>query len=598
MDVFHFEEMITPAFSTAYCSSEDPQHPFNYLFRDDIVSGWVSSPNPRYPIEAIIDMKGKFILNGIEVVSHQYMISGRVDLYGTRDEPLNDLCQWESIGFFQFNDNQRSQWRARELKRIKIDHKTVRFLRIVFQDCHPTPMNQYNQVSLISLEVQGRKDLKPRMTSYEDMINDLESAKIAAVEQENYAAAADYKEELVNIAKNEQEIRNLFQQKEVALQDERYLDVDSIIKRIMAILIPTEQEQYQSEPVQQPEEPQEYQHKYIPEQEPEPEPEQESEPENEQEQINPVADPGTFFLTEFHDDSKIIAPSQEQLIVIDTPEPEPAPPPRKKSKPPKERVPQRQVPDFSKPPPKSDDPDELSDEARAEAEPLIELFGESPIALAYSNSWSSKVNGYKKLCELVAGLKNQNDILKAIRGLTPLMRKRFNDGLKAVYCSAVEETIKMVDSISLPNNEFNIFVHQLLPLAIAKLGDSNQRINESANQFVIWCANKDKFALTEVIQFALKQPSSPNQYHILSAKLVLLKTLIEKCGFAPSGKMKLGEVMKIIVPCLESRKAELRQQAFELLVHIYPIVGSSMEKYMTNVPRLVKEQFKTAVGNE
>ena len=205
-----------PQFQCIYCSSEEPDHPFEYLFRTDIVSGWVSGPNPQYPIESVIDLKGKFILTGLEIASHQYLIPRRVDLYGTRSEILDQNCVWESIGFFTFNSNQRSQWQARELKRIKIDSCKYRYLRIAFQDCHQAPLNYYSQVSIISLEIQGRLDLKPRMTSLEDMIADITSAKQAAVDEENYGAAADYKEQLDNISEHHDEIADLFKQKDEA----------------------------------------------------------------------------------------------------------------------------------------------------------------------------------------------------------------------------------------------------------------------------------------------------------------------------------------------------------------------------------------------
>lgn len=49
--------------------------------------------------------------------------------------------------------------------------------------------------------------------------------------------------------------------------------------------------------------------------------------------------------------------------------------------------------------------------------------------------------------------------------------------------------------------------------------------------------------------------------------------------------------MKIVAPCLGSRKAEVRQNAFEILLQIYPILGDKVDKYLTNVPRLVRDEF-------
>lgn len=589
-----------PQFQCIYCSSEEPDHPFEYLFRTDIVSGWVSGPNPQYPIESVIDLKGKFILTGLEIASHQYLIPRRVDLYGTRSEILDQNCVWESIGFFTFNSNQRSQWQARELKRIKIDSCKYRYLRIAFQDCHQAPLNYYSQVSIISLEIQGRLDLKPRMTSLEDMIADITSAKQAAVDEENYGAAADYKEQLDNISEHYDEIADLFKQKDEALQNEQYLVVDSIINRILAIITPSllkESEIQNPEPDQIPEP--------IPSPTPEPI-ENDSEP--------PAHDPSSFFLTEFKDDTKVILPtegSQELVTLDDLPvtqpqEPSSPPPEPPKKKQPKKgimiqenvpttKVPQRhQVPNFSKDPPKQDDPDPLSDENRAIAEPLIQLFGESVISMAFSNGWSCKVNGFQKLCELINGLKTDKEKISAFKSMMPLIRSRFSDGLKAVYCSAVENTMNLVDSIELPSAEFGNFIHQVMPMVIQKLGDSNQRINETAHNFALWSIEKDKFAFQEVVQYALKAPAQ-NQYHLWMAKLKLVKKLIERYGIDQDGKIPSPDVMKLVVPCLESRKGEIRQQAFDILVKIHPVLGNKMDKYMRNVPRLVMDEFQKKI---
>lgn len=589
-----------PQFQCVYCSSEEENHPFQYLFRTDIVSGWVSGPNPQYPIDSVIDLKGKFILTGLEIASHQYLIPKRVDLYGTRSESLDQNCIWESIGFFTFNSNQRSQWQARELKRIKIDNCRYRFLRFSFQECHQAPPNYYSQVSIISLEIQGRPDIRPKMTSLDDMIADITNAKLAAVAEENYGAAADYKEQLDNISAHRDEISELFKQKEEALKNEQYLVVDSIINKVLSIAIPSLYDEKETEIPDQ----------FTPaESTPQNEHAPESTPESESETHS--HDPSSFFLTEFKDDTKVILPSEgsQELVTLDDLPPQPPqttlePPPPKKKQPttkgkmikeqlPKTKPPQRhQVPNFSKDPPKKDDPDPLSDENRALAEPLITLFGESVVSMAFSSSWSCKVNGFQKLCELINGLKTSKDKISAFKAMIPLIRLRFSDGLKAVYCSGVENTMQLIESIQLPSSEFSAFIHQILPLVIIKLGDSNQRIDETANNFALWSIERDKYAFQEVSQYALKQPAQ-NQYHLWLAKLKLIKVLVEKYGLDQGGKVPSADVMKIIVPCLGSRKADVRQNAFELLLQIYPIMGDKVDKYMMNVPRLVREEFNS-----
>lgn len=614
--------MTLAPFRCIYCSSEDTEHPFDFLFRNDIVSGWISGPNPQYPIDAVIDLKGNFILTGLEIASHQSMIAQRVDLYGTKNEKLDQSTVWESIGFFTFNSNQRSQWQAREIKRIKIDNNRFRYLRMNFQECYSTPPNYYYQVSIISLEIQGRIDIKPRLTTIEEMISDLQSAKQSAVDSEDYGAAADYKEQLDNISSHHDEIVDLLAKKAEALKNEQYLQVDSLIRQIMHLISPS----YLFEDNEEP----------IIETYPEPQPEiaQAVQPEeNEQ----PVSDPTSFFLTEFKDDSKVIAPTSEdttnntdndnanlpeeqepqvEIPPIETTETTESKSPRKSQPPSIRKVPlspkklpkkkdpinqerkigqKRHVPDFSNDQPKTDEPDQLSDENRAIAEPLIELFGEPVVAMAFSNGWSCKVNGYQQLCELIKGLKTQQEQVAVFKDMLPLIKSRFADGLKSVYCSAIENTISLVDAIELSGQDFNVFMHAIFPNVINKLGDSNQRIDDAAHTFAIWACTKDKYAFQEVIQYASKAPQ-PNQYHLWIAKLTLLKVLIEKYGIGKGGKLNVNDVMNLIAPCLQSRKAEVRQQAFELVLQIQPILGDQMDKSLTNMPRLVRKEFTNSIS--
>ena len=160
-------------FSVLFCSSEEPHHSFTSLFKDVGHSGWVSDPNQGFPIEILLDPKTYFLISGIEIVSHEYMIASRVDLYCTTDEVINDDSEWESIGYFCFNINQRSQWKAREFKQISIEKRRLRYLRIIVSDAHPIPQNRFHQVSFVSFRILGRTDIKPRLSTLEELIADI-----------------------------------------------------------------------------------------------------------------------------------------------------------------------------------------------------------------------------------------------------------------------------------------------------------------------------------------------------------------------------------------------------------------------------------------
>ncbi|KAH0795527.1 centrosomal protein [Histomonas meleagridis] len=439
------------------------------------------------------------------------------------------------------------------------------------------------------------------MTSLEVLISDLTSKKLAAVEIEDYTAAADYKTELDNISKNEALIRNLFNQKAEALSSEDYLTAESIVQKILDLITPS-QSKFISPPINI---------NYSPPPEvvdrPLPGPDLNPPPDSDSDSLpeHPANSESSksVFLTESSAQPPIAPPPfarkgpKSPRIIHKKVDPPPSNESKPLNRPKKQRAQHigRKRVDFSSEPPK-ENVDTLSDAHRSEAEFLINLFGESPVAEAYSSGWSHKVNGYKRLCELIKGLKSSSDKTKAFKSLAPLTRERFKSGLKAVFCSSIEDTISLIDSIELPSVELSSFVHQFLPLMLTKMSDTNPRISEAANRFVLWSIDKEKSALNEVSQFAVKPPNASNQYLALSAKLSLLKVLIEKHGLGK--QIKTPDVMKLAVTCLESRKAEVRQQAFELLIQVHAIVGSVVDKYLISAPRILKEQLKAAFAKE
>ena len=609
--------MNSLGFSSVFCTSEDPNYPFENLFRDNTQTGWISLPSPNFPIEAIIDMKMQFVLTGLDIVSHESMIATRVDLFGTKDEELNEKTSWFSIGYFTFNSNQRSQWVARELKHVSTDSCSLRYLRFLIEGGHETPPNREHRISFISLSLNGHREIKPRMTNVKELVEDLTNAKLQAIEEENFGAAAIYKDELLNIQENKDELEKLFSKKVEMLNKEEYLEVDDIMQRINSIMKherPDETEFPKENQIQKTE--------IIGE-----EPPSQVPPHVSARVARPVIDdePAAvvignddgFFLTEFEKDTVLAIASDESIpqqvsttrskASTEEEQKETPPPPPKKVKkvkpkpapaapiePPKERVPR-----FSKAPPeapkKSDEPDELSDENRAEASTLISLFGEKVVSIAYSSNWSLRVSGIEKLCELIKGLKTKPEKTRALSGMLPLLRRRFCDGLKATYVCAVEQTISLLDNLGVEGNELGTVIHVLLPIAMGKIGDTNQRINEVSNQFALWCTEKDKWAYNEVQAFAVHPPAN-NQYHQQIAKLNLVISLIDKYGIGEKGKLKLNDVMNLVVPCLDSRKEEVRKLAIKLTVVLQEKFGSSIEKYLKNVSRLVKDQLAAAAA--
>ncbi|KAK8863677.1 hypothetical protein M9Y10_011366 [Tritrichomonas musculus] len=257
--------MRKTSFNCIYCSSEDIDYPFNNLF-DSNSKSWTSRSNPKYPIKAVVDLRGTFVFDGIHIVSHESMIPTRIDLYISNNPNLNGMeinvdnffeykskFNWENIGFFCFSSNERSNWVAREFKKVMLPQVQASFMMFVISECYKSiPGNPYKRVSIISLIFLGTHLYRPRFgSSLVEMYEDLTNAKKEAIQNENFAQADIINIQIENTKRNRDILNELFQKKQIALKNEEFLVVDSIITNIFSILNQPIQLQQQMQPEQQ-----------------------------------------------------------------------------------------------------------------------------------------------------------------------------------------------------------------------------------------------------------------------------------------------------------------------------------------------------------
>eukprot|EP00392_Amoebophrya_sp_AT5.2_P004610 g4618.t1 len=138
----------------------------------------------------LLVFEGAITARQIQFLSHQSRIASRIELYvDDKPDERTDLLirkyfqeddvesrgalqyyyeknrnQFRRLGYLSLDSNERSQFQARELKSVYIDHK-ARFLRIRLHKCHLNKFNLTNQVSVIAINVLGEKlpDTRPAL---------------------------------------------------------------------------------------------------------------------------------------------------------------------------------------------------------------------------------------------------------------------------------------------------------------------------------------------------------------------------------------------------------------------------------------------------
>eukprot|EP01079_Euglenida_sp_SAG-EU17-18_P010883 gene10883-1977_t len=117
-------------FTICFCSGNDSFFPVSELTRHSAdVRGWASEKNCKYPQEIELMFSGKVKIDKIQFLSHESKIPTRVEVFAGRAEadgtPYGG-CKFKVLGYTSLSDNEKSKWRARELKTV---HVTAELLR-------------------------------------------------------------------------------------------------------------------------------------------------------------------------------------------------------------------------------------------------------------------------------------------------------------------------------------------------------------------------------------------------------------------------------------------------------------------------------------
>ena len=128
------------------------------------------------------------------MLCHQSKISSKVSIY--INQP-GEICLTK-LGGFSFNDNKRSNFKAREKKTVKVDCECEK-IKLVFEINYDNEINKFNQIGIIGLEFFGEEisQSKLRIMKLQEEIINLENIKKKAVEEENYDLAKETNNQII-----------------------------------------------------------------------------------------------------------------------------------------------------------------------------------------------------------------------------------------------------------------------------------------------------------------------------------------------------------------------------------------------------------------
>ena len=150
------------AFCVASASGEESGFPAGALNDQSPHSqGWITPKFCSYPQHVVLKLAEPGQLQGLQILSHQSLVASRLDLYiGSAVPGQPDLAEnasYRSIGYLCLDSNERSNFGARELKKVTLTESCAgTYLRIVVHAPHHNAHNVFNQAGIVAVNVLGR----------------------------------------------------------------------------------------------------------------------------------------------------------------------------------------------------------------------------------------------------------------------------------------------------------------------------------------------------------------------------------------------------------------------------------------------------------
>ena len=247
-------------------TTEDNEHPLRELLKGLKGVGWFSSRFSQFPQEIYIQFSQPVLLRQINMVIHEKNIPAQIKFYSYFPESNNEIIDnfhnvhYKYIGFIKMDTNERSQFRARESRKVYVNTKAI-FFKIELGKNYTNEYNMFNQVGLMNLDFLGTylpplgKDLKKNKfilkyatkkennnisdQALEDIcgqeLKDLKEKMNYNIKIENYIECKQIKMKLDKIRIYGRQIYDLENQKKMAVNNEDFdqaMDLKNLVDKM------------------------------------------------------------------------------------------------------------------------------------------------------------------------------------------------------------------------------------------------------------------------------------------------------------------------------------------------------------------------------
>ena len=143
------------------CTSEDPGYPSDELnVHSPNTRGWQSAKFSEYPQEIGLALDGgEARFTQVQILSHQSKIASKIEIYIGSGSSYQS-AQFKRLGYLSLDNNERSQYQARELKTVYIDYSGA-YVRLIIHRNYVNKQNLFNQVGIVAVNLLGTSQSGP-----------------------------------------------------------------------------------------------------------------------------------------------------------------------------------------------------------------------------------------------------------------------------------------------------------------------------------------------------------------------------------------------------------------------------------------------------
>ncbi|XP_005057688.2 PREDICTED: centrosomal protein of 104 kDa [Ficedula albicollis] len=122
------------------------------------VNGWRSPRLCQYPQEITLQLVERCRIRKLQLLAHQYMIASKIEFYISESLPEYfapyQSERFQRLGYVPLSDNEKTDFRARELKSVYMD-AVGQYLKLIFHKNYANKYNLYGQVALVAVNIIG-----------------------------------------------------------------------------------------------------------------------------------------------------------------------------------------------------------------------------------------------------------------------------------------------------------------------------------------------------------------------------------------------------------------------------------------------------------